>query len=98
MMPFQVKRLDVSKQRITSVDLGGFPEVQRFNGGGDSRHGLIDGFHTVAHGELIHYLLGGLLKVHLPGIVTFGVGDLHHSVVLDVCHIVEQVLQRQRTV
>ena len=61
----------------------------------DSRHSLIDGLHTVAHGKLIHNLLGGLLKVDLPRVVPFGIGDLHHSVVLDVRHIMEQVLQRE---
>lgn len=58
------------------------------------RHGLIDGLHSVTHGKLIDNLLRGLLKVDLPCIVPFGVGDLHHTIVLDICHIVEEVLQR----
>lgn len=48
----------------------------------DSRHGLVDGFHPIAHGKLIHDLLCRLIKVNLPGVVPFGVGDLHHAVVL----------------
>lgn len=62
-------------------------------GGGLVRHGLVDGLHSVAHGELVHDLLGSLLKVDLPRVVPFGVGDLHHAVVLDVGHIVEEVLR-----
>lgn len=58
------------------------------------RHGLIDGLHPVTHGKLVYNLLRGLLKVDLPCIVPFGVGDLHHTVVLDICHIVEEVLRR----
>lgn len=57
------------------------------------RHGLVDGLHPVTHGELIHNLLRGLLKVHLPGVVAFGVRDLHHAVVLDVGDVVEEVLR-----
>lgn len=60
----------------------------------DLRHGLIDGLHSVTHGKLVYNLLRGLLKVDLPCIVPFGVGDLHHTVVLDICHIVEEVLRR----
>lgn len=58
------------------------------------RHGLIDGLHSVTHGKLVDNLLRGLLKVDLPRIVPFGVRDLHHTVVLDICHIVEEVLRR----
>lgn len=58
------------------------------------RHGLIDGLHSVAHGKLVYNLLRGLLKVDLPCVVPFGVGDLHHTVVLDICHVVEEVLRR----
>lgn len=60
------------------------------------RHGLVDGLHPVTHGELVHDLLGGLLKVHLPGVVAFGVGDLHHAVVLDIGDVVEEVLRGGR--
>lgn len=59
---------------------------------GHVRHGLVDGLHPVAHGELVYDLLRRLLEVNLPGIVPFGIRDLHHAVVLDVCHIVEEVL------
>lgn len=57
------------------------------------RHGLVDGLHPITHGELVHNLLGGLFEVHLPGVVSFGVGDLHHAVVLDVGDVVEEVLR-----
>lgn len=60
------------------------------------RHGLVDGLHPVTHGELVHNLLGGLLKVHLPGVVAFGVRDLHHTVVLDISDVVEEVLRGGR--
>lgn len=59
----------------------------------DSRHGLVDGLHAVAHGELIHNLLGRLVIVNLPSIVPLGVWDLHHAVVLHVRHEVEEVLR-----
>lgn len=58
------------------------------------RHGLVDGLHSVTHGKLIYNLLGSLLKVDLPCIIPFGIRDLHHTVVLDIRHIVEEVLQR----
>lgn len=61
---------------------------------GDIRHGLVDGLHTITHGKFIDNLLRGLLKVNLPCIIPFGIRDLHHTVVLNICHIVEEVLQR----
>lgn len=57
-----------------------------------SRHGLVNGLDTIAHGKLIHDLLGCLIIVHLPGIITLGVWNLHDPIVLHVCHEVEQVL------
>lgn len=62
---------------------------------GDSRHGLVDGLHPIAHGKLIHDLLRCLIKVNLPGIVPLGIGDLHHPVVLQIRHEVEEVLEVQ---
>lgn len=58
-----------------------------------SRHGLIDGLHSVSHGELIHYLLGHVVKVDLPGLLAFHLGDLHHAAVPHLGQAVEQVLQ-----
>lgn len=62
------------------------------------RHGLVDGFHAVSHRELVDDLLRRLLEVHLPSIVALGIWDPHHTVVLDVGHVVEQVLPEQATV
>lgn len=59
------------------------------------RHGLVDRLHPVTHGELVHDLLRGLFEVHLPGVVAFGVGDLHHAVVLDIGDVVEKVLRER---
>lgn len=58
------------------------------------RHCLVDGLHSITHGKLIYNLLGSLLKVNLPCIIPFSIRDLYHTVVLDVRHIVEEVLQR----
>lgn len=58
-----------------------------------SRHGLINGLHSVSHGELIHYLLGHVVKVDLPGLLPFHLGDLHHPAVLHLGQVVEQVLK-----
>lgn len=58
-----------------------------------SRHGLIDGLHSVSHGELIHYLLGHVVIVDLPGLLPFHLGDLHHPAVLILGQVVEQVLK-----
>lgn len=58
-----------------------------------SRHGLIDGLHSISHGELIHYLLGHVVKVDLPGLLAFHLGDLHHAAVPHLGQAVEQVLQ-----
>lgn len=57
------------------------------------RHGLIDGFHSVSHGELVHDLLRRLIEVHFPGVIAFSIGDLHHAAVLLLCGVVEDVLQ-----
>lgn len=57
------------------------------------RHRLVDGLHSVTHGKLIYNLLGGLLKVNLPCIIPFSIRDLYHTIVLDVRHIMEEVLQ-----
>lgn len=70
----------------------GYCEVRLSDG--DVRHGLVDGLHSITHSKLIYNLLRSLLKVHLPCIIPFGVRDLHHTCVLDICHIVEEVLQR----
>lgn len=59
-----------------------------------SRHGLIDGLDSVSHGELVHDLLRRLLEVNLPGVVSFSIGDFHHTAVLLLCGVVEDVLQR----
>lgn len=60
-----------------------------------SRHGLVDRFHSISHGELVHDLLRRLLIVHFPGVIAFGIGDLHHATVLLFCGVVEDVLQRK---
>lgn len=60
-----------------------------------SRHGLVDRFHSISHGELVHDLLRRLLIVHFPGVIAFGIGDLHHAAVLLFCGVVEDVLQRK---
>lgn len=56
------------------------------------RHSLIDGLHSVSHGEFIHYLLGDVVKVDLPCILPFHLRDLHHAVVLCLSQVVEQIL------
>lgn len=60
-----------------------------------SRHGLVDRFHSISHGELVHDLLRRLLIVHFPGVIAFGIGDLHHTAVLLFCGVVEDVLERK---
>ena len=55
---------------------------------------MVDGLHSVTHGKLINNFLRSLLKVDFPCIIPFGIGDLHYTVVLDIRHIVEEVLPR----
>ena len=61
------------------------------------RHGLVDGLHAIAHGKLIYYFLWSLLEVNLPCIIPFGIRDLHYTIVLDIGHIVEEVLRKNKT-
>lgn len=61
----------------------------------DSRHGLVDGFDAVAHGELIHDVLGNVVKVDFPRVVPTGLWDLHRPVSVDVGGIVEEVLEKK---
>lgn len=58
---------------------------------------MIYGFDSVTHSELVHNLLRCLLKIDLPGIVTFSVGDLHHAAILKVCHIMKKILQEKQS-
>lgn len=60
-----------------------------------SRHGLVDGLDTVAHGELIHDLLRHVVKVDLPGVVSASFGDLDGALTEDIGGVVEQVLHRK---
>lgn len=53
------------------------------------RHGLVDGFHSVSHGELVHDLLRRLLEIDFPGVVSFSVRDLHHAAVLLLSGVLE---------
>lgn len=62
----------------------------------NSRHGLIYRFHSITHSKLIHNLLWCLFEVDLPGIITFSIWDFHHTVVLKICHIVEEILQGEK--
>ncbi len=57
------------------------------------RHGLIDRFDSVSHGELVHGLLRRLIVVHFPGVIAFGIRDLHPAAVLLLCGVEEDVLQ-----
>lgn len=59
------------------------------------RHGLVDGLHAVAHGELVHDLLVKLVKVDLPGVVALRRRDFHHAASLHVGGEVEHVLRRE---
>lgn len=58
------------------------------------RHSLVDGLHAITHSKLVYNLLRSLLKVNLPCIVPFSIRDFNHTIILDICHIVEEVLQR----
>lgn len=58
------------------------------------RHGLVDGLHSVAHGKLINNLLWSLLKVNFPCVIPFSIGNFNYAIVLDVRHIVKEVLHQ----
>lgn len=73
-------------------------EVKGHRSGWYSRHSLIDGLHSVSHGELIHYLLGHVVKVDLPRLVPFHLRDLHHAAALHLRQVVEQVLRVAREI
>lgn len=73
-------------------------EVQDHRSGWDSRHGLIDGLHSVSHGKLVDYLLGHVVVVDFPRLFAFHLRDLHHAVVLALGQVVEQVLQVGREI
>ncbi len=60
------------------------------------RHGLIDGFYSVAHGKFVYNILSNLIKVDLPGIISSCRGQLHHSLSFNVCHKVKKILQKKR--
>lgn len=60
---------------------------------GASRHGLIYGLDAIAHGKFIHNFLGCLIKVHLPCIVPSSLWDPDSSTALNVCEVMEKVLQ-----
>lgn len=60
-----------------------------------SRHGLVDGLDTVAHGELVHDLLRHVVKVDLPRVVSASFGDPDGALTEDVGGVVEQVLHRE---
>lgn len=62
------------------------------------RHGLVYWFNAVAHCKFIHNLLSCLIKIHLPGIISFGIGDLHHPIPLHICEMVKEVLKDKRGV
>lgn len=57
------------------------------------RHGLVYWFNAVTHCKFIHNLLSCLIKIHLPGIISFGIGDLHHPIPLHICEMVKEVLK-----
>lgn len=59
------------------------------------RHGLVYRFNAVTHCEFIHYLLSCLIKIHLPGIISFGIRDLHHPIPLHICEMVKEVLKHK---
>lgn len=59
------------------------------------RHGLVDRLHSVSHSKFVHDLLSRLLKIDFPGIVSFSLRDLHHTAVLLLRSVVEEVLQTQ---
>ena len=68
-------------------------EVKGHRSGWYSRHSLIDGLHSVSHGELIHYLLRHVVKIDLPRLVPFHLRYLHHAAALHLRQVVEQVLR-----
>lgn len=53
------------------------------------RHGLVDGLHSVSHGELVHDFLSRLLKIYFPRVISFSVRDLYHAAVLFFSGVVE---------
>lgn len=55
------------------------------------RHGLVYAFYPVAHGELVHNLLGGRLEVRLPGLVPLDLRQ-HHGAAVLLAERMEQVL------
>lgn len=58
----------------------------------DSRHGLINGLYSISHGKFIHDLLGRFIEVDFPGVISFGLWDFDHTVVLDVRHKMKEIL------
>lgn len=63
---------------------------------GNLRHSLVDGLDSITHGKLIYDFLGSFLKVHFPCIIPFGVRNLHHTIILDVRHIMEEILRKRK--
>lgn len=59
------------------------------------RHGLIDGFNPIAHRKFIHYLLRHVVKVNLPGVITTGFWDFHHTLTEDICDVMKEVLRER---
>lgn len=61
-----------------------------------SRHGLVNGLDSEAHGKLVYNLLRDVIKVNLPRLVTFDLRNLHGAVILHLGQVVEQVLHTHR--
>ena len=57
-----------------------------------SRHGLIDGLHSISDGKLVHDLLRHVVKVDLPRLLPLHRRDLHRPAVAHLRQAVEQVL------
>lgn len=57
------------------------------------RHSLINGFNPIAHGKLIDYFLGSIIKENLPGFIPFDLWDFHCTIRFHFSQVMEQILK-----
>lgn len=57
------------------------------------RHSLINGFNPIAHGKLINYFLGSIIKENLPGFIPFDLWDFHCTIRFHFSQVMEQILK-----
>ena len=56
---------------------------------------MINGLDAVSHGEFVDDFLSRILEINLPGVVAFGLRQIHHASVL-LAQVVKQILVQTR--